>query len=117
MPNDKITIKLLHPTDSEYSLTAAVSPDATPAYLVQQMVQADFIEPANGAVRYALSNFQTGQNLLDSVGLRAAGVTDGATIAVHRSNSGADGAGGDTGVAGAGGVAGVAGDTGPAGWR
>jgi hypothetical protein len=104
MLNDKITIKLLHPTDSEYSLTAAVSPDATPAYLIQQMVQADFIEPVNGAVRYTLSNFQTGQNLLDNVGLHSAGVADGATIAVHHSTSGADGTNG-------------ASDAGPSGWR
>lgn len=89
MPTDKITVKLLHPTNSEESLTAAVRPSVTPAYLIQQMIQANFIAPPSRAGQYTLSNAQTGQQLLESTPLESADVGDGATLAVHHATSGA----------------------------
>jgi hypothetical protein len=89
MSTDRITIKLLHPTNSEESLTAAVHPSATPAYLIQRMIHTNFISPPSRASQYALSNAQTGQQLLENMTLQQAGVGDGATLAVHHSTSGA----------------------------
>jgi len=89
LSTDKINIKLLHPTNSEESLTAAVLPTATPAYLIQQMINAKFIPAPSRASQYALSNVQTGQQLLENTTLQAAGLGDGAILAVHHSTSGA----------------------------
>src|SRR5262249_6431646 len=61
----KMTIKLIHPTKSEETLTASVSIHATPSFLIDSMVQAGFLSPAGAAGQYKLRDAQTGRQLLD----------------------------------------------------
>jgi hypothetical protein len=85
----KITINVIHPTDSAEMLTAAVSVTATPKYLIDQMIKAGFLPPAQAATQYKLRVAQTGQQLLDHVSLADAGVQDGVTLQVDHATSGA----------------------------
>jgi hypothetical protein len=87
--SEKITINLIHPTKSDEVLTAAVSANATPAFLVGQMVQAGFLPAAGTAGQYKLRDTKSGRQLLDNVTLADAGLPDGVTLMVDHATTGA----------------------------
>lgn len=86
---ESITLNFQHPTNSGEILTAAVSANATPKFLIDQMVQAGFLPPANAAGEYKLRDAQSGRQLLDNVTLADAGITSGATLGVDHATAGA----------------------------
>jgi hypothetical protein len=92
LPDDKVTVTFIHPTNPSETLTANVSLDSTPLYLVEQLIAAAFIPPASSVGQYKLRK-QDGIQLLDDVTLRNAGVGDQAQLAVDHSVTGARTAG------------------------
>lgn len=86
---DKVTVSFVHPTNPSHTLTAAVSAAATPLYLIDQMVKAGFLTPAEQVGQYKLRNSQTGVQLLDNATLQVAGVVDGTQLAVDHTVTGA----------------------------
>lgn len=89
MVPEKITVHVQHPTNPSDVLTAAVTPAATPKYMVDQMVQAAWLPAPEQVGQYKLRNAATGVQLLDHVTLAAAGVADGATLNVDHTTTGA----------------------------
>ncbi len=91
MDDDKLTLHFVHPTNPSEMLTAAVSPESTPQYLVRQMVSAGFLPEAGAVGQYKLRNAQSGVQLLDQVTLRAAGVPNNSNLLVDHTTTGAGG--------------------------
>jgi hypothetical protein len=86
---DKIQVTFIHPTESEKTITAAVSPQATPRYLINEMLKANFMSAAGNAGQYKLRNVQNGEQLLDDATLASAGLGNGGTLAVDHTTTGA----------------------------
>lgn len=86
---DNYTVSIQHPTNVSEVATVSVSPEVTPKYMVEQMVKAAWLPQPGAGGEYKLRNPGTGLQLLDNVGLAAAGVTDGTTLAVDHTTSGA----------------------------
>lgn len=93
MENGKVTLKFRHPTDSTEELTASVSPEATPKFLIDQLVQAGFIPPLGATGRYVLRNGATGVQLLENGTLASAGLGAGGELLVEATMSGAESGG------------------------
>lgn len=83
-----MTLTFVHPTAPSETLTARISHNATPVYLVDQLVAADFIPPASSVGQYKLRT-QDGVQLLDDVAIKDAGVADEAHLTVDHSVTGA----------------------------
>ena len=69
--------------------TAAVSPSATPAYLIGEMVTAGFLHRPERVGQYKLRDARSSIQLLDTTTLQAAGVEDNATLLVDHTTTGA----------------------------
>jgi hypothetical protein len=82
-----LTVVFTHPTRSDQTFHAEVTPESTADYLIQELVKADFIpaSPPNEPYRLAYN----GVEMTGSTQLQAAGVQDGAVLQIHRSGQGA----------------------------
>lgn len=85
---EKIKVSFVHPTDSTKTLNTAVSRESTPNYLIEQMVKSSFIQPPPTGGSYKLRTVE-GVQLLDTISLNSAGLSDGATLIVETSVTGA----------------------------
>jgi hypothetical protein len=86
---DPIDVQFKHPTDSTKTFDVTITPDATPAFLIDALIKEGFMPAAATGERYDLRRLDTGQTLLPDVTLAAANVGTGATINVHPTYTGA----------------------------
>jgi len=89
MDNNKVTLTFRHPTSSDEEMTASVSREATPKFLIDQLVRSGFIPPIGATGRYMLRNGATGVQLLENAPLTAAGLGEGGVVMVDATMSGA----------------------------
>jgi hypothetical protein len=83
----KLTVTFTHPTHSEQTFRAAVTPESTADYLIQELVKANFMPPSAANEPYRLAF--NGTEMTGSTTMQAAGVQEGALLQVHRSGNGA----------------------------
>jgi len=83
-----ITLTFVHPTNLSETLTANVSDSATPQYLIDQLIAASFIPPANSVGQYKLRT-EDGTQLLDDQSIGTAGLGEQAQLNVNHSVTGA----------------------------
>jgi hypothetical protein len=86
---DNLTVSIQHPTNVSQVAKVSVSPEITPRYMVEEMVKAAWLPQPGTGGQYKLRNPGTGLQLLDDVGLAAAGVTTGALLTVDHTTTGA----------------------------
>lgn len=86
---DNVKVTFINPTNSADTMDVTVSPQATPKWLIEQLVKNGFIPPADRAGQYKLCNAESGVQLLDNVGLAAAGVTSGTNLKIDDTVTGA----------------------------
>jgi hypothetical protein len=87
---NQIMLHFVHPTDSTQVLNATVGAEATPEYLIKELVRSGFItSPAAGA-SYKLVDTKKDKELADNVTLAAAGVAPDTTLHVLHSVTGAE---------------------------
>jgi hypothetical protein len=89
VPDQQITVRFVHPTDSEQTLTATVGGTATPHYLLDQLIRNDFLAKPGTGAEYKLVDAKTGSELADHATLAGAGVATGTTLHVLHSVTGA----------------------------
>lgn len=87
--NEQITVYFVHPTDSSQILTATVGATSTPNYLINQLIQSNFVSKPKAGAEYKLVDTKTGRELLDNETLAAAGVVPNTTLNVLHSVTGA----------------------------
>ena len=89
-PNQQqIVLHFVHPTESSKVLTATVGSNATPHYLIDQMVKGAFLAKPGVGAEYKLVDTMTGKELADHGTLAAACVAPNATLNVLHSVTGA----------------------------
>jgi hypothetical protein len=79
---EQLTIRFVHPFDSRHVLIATVTSDATPEFIADQLIQADFIHPAAVGFYYQLFDLDNQRHLDWHVSLGDQGVADGTTLEV-----------------------------------
>jgi hypothetical protein len=91
--NQQVTVHFVHPTDSTRVLTATVGAASTPDYLINQLVNNDFLAKAGPNSVYKLVDTKTNKELADHVTLAAAGVASNTTLNILANVTGAEPAG------------------------
>lgn len=86
--NKDITVTFLHPRDST-QFKAAIGSATTGAEALDGLVNERFIGKPDGTRNYVLQHQKTGKNIPQSAFLVASGVSDGDTVAVTETSSGA----------------------------
>jgi hypothetical protein len=78
----RMSVHFVHPTDSAQVLTVAVSRNATPRFVISQLIQHKFIVDVGAGGGYKLVDTTTKTELRDDEPLEKAGVADGTTLQV-----------------------------------
>ena len=89
MSEDLLLLTFVHPTLPSKTLKAEIGSDATPAYVIEELVSAKFMPPAASDARYKLRRDKTGDQLLDDATLGSVGIGTGEQLTIDHTVTGA----------------------------